>query len=134
MGAEPLDPKGCTGQDILHLLNQVFGHANSPAYKKAQDNNQFGGIQATEDNYKDLIAAYKAAGVEVSDRWAAYLKVLGTVKTTDPMQGPQNIFNIAQTRHSCLTQGADMSTQVHVPQHGGHVHAKDCTINSPYPL
>jgi hypothetical protein len=134
------DEKGsmilCDGDDVLVELNHVFGHPNSAKYKYAQSHNTFGAIQSVAGNYKALIDAYAAAGVPVSDRWRAYLRLLGTVGT----QGPQNIYDIAQTRDHALTQGVGMSTVVHVPKHGGHVHtvrgsgAGLSMIDSPCPL
>src|SRR5258708_14608272 len=108
----------CAGDDVLRELNQVFGHPNSAEYQYAKNHNNFGAIPNATDNYRALIDAYVYAGVPVSSRWAAYLRLLGTVGT----QGPQNIHDIAQTRNDALIQDVAMSTIVHVPTHGGHVH------------
>ena len=128
----------CGGDDVIDELNGVFSNPNSAEYKHAQNHNTFGAIQNVPGNYKALIDAYKAAGVPVSDRWRAYLRLLGTVGT----QGPQNIYDIAQARHDALIQGVAMSTTVHEPKHGGHVHVHrpsgsasgSIRIDSPFPL
>jgi hypothetical protein len=130
----------CDGEDILNYLNNVFQDPNSAEFKYAKSHNTFGEIPNAKDNYKLLIDAYHAAGVKVSERWAAYLKLLGTVKTEGPQQGPTNIYEIAQTRYDGLINNKGMQTDVHVPQHGGHVHtqrgsgAQASMINSPCPL
>jgi hypothetical protein len=127
----------CGGDDVLKELNDAFGDPTSAKYQYAQSNNTFGAIQNVAGNYKALIDAYTKAGVPVSARWGAYLRLLGTVGT----QGPQNIYDIAQTRDNGLSQGVGMSTVVHVPKNGGHVHAvhgrkggSPSSIDSPCPL
>ena len=128
----------CGGEDVIDELNAVFSNPNSAEYKHAQHHNSFGAIQNVAGNYKALIDAYKAAGAPVSGGWAVYLRKLGTVGT----QGPQNIYDIAQARHDALIQGLPMSTTVHEPKHGGHVHVQrpsgsasgSITIDSPFPL
>lgn len=138
-GGDPKDGETlnlCDGDDVLVELNDAFGDPNSAKYQYAQSHNTFGNIQNVAGNYKALIDAYKYAGVDVIPRWAAYLRLLGTVGT----QGPQNIYDIAQTRDHGLTNRLGMSTIVHVPQHGGHVHARHgagnqaSVIDSPCPL
>jgi hypothetical protein len=130
----------CDGDDVLKDLNHVFGNPNSEKYKHAKNNNTFGAIQNVPGNYKALIDAYTTAGIPVSGGWAAYLRLLGTVKTDGPQQGPQNIYDIAQMRYNGLINNVAMSTDVHVPQHGGHVHTRHGSggqpsmINSPCPL
>jgi hypothetical protein len=126
----------CDGDDVLVELNGAFGDPYSNRYKYAQSHNDFGKIQNVAGNYKALIDAYTAAGVPVSPRWAAYLRLLGTVGT----QGPQNIYDIAQARYNALNNGVGMSTVVHVPKNGGHVHTPPgagidpIIIDSPCPL
>ncbi len=138
------DPEGdevlCPGDDVLRELNQVFGDPNSDRYKHAKSHNKFGAIPNAPDNYKALIDAYEYAGVPVSQKWRAYFRLLGTIRTPDPQQGPQNIYDIAQARNSGLTTDAAMSTIVHEPTEGGHVHTKpgagaaQIVIDSPFPL
>jgi hypothetical protein len=130
----------CDGEDILGQLNHAFQNPDSAEYKYAKSHNKFGEIQNVAENYEALIDAYEAAGIPVSKRWCAYLRLLGTVKTEGPQQGPQNIYDIAQTRYNGLINDVGMSTEVHTPQHGGHVHtrrgsgAQPSLISSPYPL
>ena len=122
----------CDGNDVLKELNDVFGDSTSVRYQYAQDNNTFGDIQNVPDNYKALTLAYLTAGVDVCARWAAYLKLLGT-----SAQGPQSIYDIAQTRYLALNQDVAIQTSVHA---GNHVHAHHgkgatpSTIDSPFPL
>jgi hypothetical protein len=122
----------CDGQDVLKELNGAFGDPTSARYRYAQDNNTFGDVQNVPGNYKALTLAYLTAGVDVCARWAAYLRVLGTSP-----QGPQSIYDIAQTRFLALNQDVAMQTSVHS---GSHVHAhngsgaKPSTIDSPFPL
>src|SRR5450756_1797754 len=137
-GDETESPVECPGHDVLDELNHAFSDPNSHKYKHAQHHNKFGTIQNVAHNYKDLIKAYEAAGVAVSGGWVVYLRKLGTAGT----QGPQNIYDIAQARHDALIQGVAMSTTVHVPKRGGHVHVHrpsgsasgSITIDSPFPL
>ncbi|MHB8268388.1 hypothetical protein [Bradyrhizobium sp.] len=141
MGAEPLDPKTgeaplCDGLDVIKELNRIFEQPNSVQYQYAKDHNKFGTVPNAADNYRLLIDAYDYAGVPVGPRWAAYLRILGTVVP----QGPQNIYDIAQTRNNALTNDGGVQTATHAPQHGGHVHttrgsgAQPSLISSPYPL
>ena len=128
----------CRGDDVLRKLNEVFGNKDSPAYKAAKANNQFGTVDDQPGNYDALIKAYEAAGVKVKDfgRWEAYLRRIGTVQP----QGPTNIHAIAQTRFKALNANEGMSTVVHVPKNGGHVHTKPGSgvdphvIDSPCPM
>ncbi len=130
----------CDGDDVLKDLNSVFGDPTSKEYKYAKGNNTFDKVSNAQGNYKDLIAAYEKAGIKVSGGWAAYLRLLGTVKKDGPQQGPENIFKIAQFRYNGLINDEPMATDVHVPVDGGHVHtkqgsgAKPSTVNSPCPL
>jgi hypothetical protein len=140
MGGAIIEPGAaliCDGDDVLKELNDAFGDPDSAKYQHAQSHNSFGAIQNVAGNYKALIDAYTTAGVPVSARWAAYLRLLGTVGT----QGPQNIYDIAQTRDSALSNNVGMSTVVHVPKNGGHVHTvrgskggSPSSIDSPCPL
>ena len=102
----------------------MFGDPNSKGYKYAKSNNTFDKVNNAQGNYKDLIAAYEKAGIKVSGGWAAYLRLLGTVKKDGPQQGPENIFDIAQFRYNGLINDEPMATDVHVPDDGGHVHTK----------
>jgi hypothetical protein len=140
MGAEPLDTNAeaaiCDGLDVIKELNQIFENTNSAKYRYAKEHNKFGAVPNAADNYTALIDAYNYAGIPVGSRWAAYLRKLGTVGT----QGPQNIYDIAQTRDSALTIDGGVQTTTHAPQHGGHVHvrrgsgAQPGLISSPLPL
>ncbi len=109
----------CLGDDVLRELNHVFSNKDSLAYKKAKANNRFGTVKNEPGNYDALINAYVAAGLDVNGfgRWSAYLRLLGTVQP----QGPQNIYDIAQTRYKALNADEGMSTVVHEPENGGHV-------------
>jgi hypothetical protein len=109
----------CAGDDVIIELNGVFADPNSAKYKYAQGHNNFGMIKNVPDNYQDLIRAYEAAGVPVSPRWAAYLKLLG--KAASPGQGAQNIYDIAQIRYHGLIDGVIMLTTVHLPTDAGRV-------------
>ncbi len=131
----------CEGDDVLVELNRVFGNPNSDRYRHAKNNNTFGGIRNAPGNYTDLIEAYRTAGLVVSPGWRRYLKLLGTVSTPGPEQGPQNIYDIAQARYNGLMNDEPMSTIVHEPREGGHVHTTPgsqpgdpTTIDSPCPL
>lgn len=140
MGGAVIEPGGCDGGDVIKDLNHAFGHPGSDKYKYAQSNNTFGGVNNAPGNYTELIDAYTTAGVPVSDFWAAYLRLLGTVKQEGPQQGPQNIYDIAQMRYDGLINNKAMSTKIHLPKHGGHVQTKHgsgaepSTIDSPFPL
>jgi hypothetical protein len=139
-----LDEQGnmieCMGDDVLRRLNEVFGDKDTAEYKSAKKNNLFGKVENKPGNYKDLIAAYDAAGVKVSDfgMWGAYLVLLG--KAVSPTQGAQNIYDIAQVRFKALNANEGMSTIVHEPHHGGHVHTLPGSgldphvIDSPCPM
>ena len=122
----------CDGNDVLKELNDAFGDPTSVRYKYAQDNNTFGDVPNAAGNYKALTLAYLTAGVDVCARWAAYLRLLGTSP-----QGPQSIYDIAQTRYLALNQDVAMKTSFHA---GAHVHshhgsgAAPSTIDSPFPL
>jgi hypothetical protein len=128
----------CMGDDVLHKLNQVFSNPNSADYKKAYDNNQFGTVKNEPGNYTALIKAYNGAGVKTKElgNWEAYLRLLGMAQP----QGPQNIYDIAQIRYKALKARQGMSTVVHMPQHGGHVHTQPGgevdphVIDSPCPM
>ena len=90
--------------DVLKELRRVFGHPNSPAYARAQSKKDlFEGIGVGAGNWQDLVAAYKAAGVAVSDPWEGYLQNLG----------PENINAIAQARFDGLTRGVAMLVTTH---------------------
>src|SRR5215813_35388 len=74
---------------VLKELRRVFSNPNSAAYATAQSKKDlFEGVGVGVGNWQDLVAAYKAAGVHVSDPWASYLQTLI----------PENIFAIAQAR------------------------------------
>jgi hypothetical protein len=130
----------CDGEDILAQLNSVFGFPHMQRYKYARDHNKFGSVPNGPGNYKDLIDAYEYAGLEVTSTWRAYLRALGTVRSPDPEQGPQNIYDIAQFRDHNLKNNLGMRTIVHTPHDGGHVHTKPGSgtdpeiVDSPYPL
>jgi hypothetical protein len=125
----------CDGSDVLKELNDAFGDSGSKRYQYAQDNNNFGEpyVQNVAGNYKDLTLAYLTAGVDVCARWAAYLRLLGTSP-----QGPQAIYDIAQTRDYALKH--DIAIQTSPPHTGSHVHthqgsaAAPSTIDAPFPL
>ncbi len=128
----------CNGQAVIVRLNQVFRDPNSRKYKLAQDNNTFGDVQNVEGNWKDLLIAYLRAGVDVGDEfpaWVAYLEELGAGPTGT--QGPQNIYNIAQTRFLALSGSVGMDTNTQggggpVRTHHGSG-ASPSTIDSPCP-
>ena len=130
----------CDGDDILAQLNHVFGYPHLKVYKYAKEHNKFGAVTAAPGNYKALIEAYEYAGLEVTPRWAAYLKVLGTIRSPDPEQGPQNIKAIAEFRDQCLKNDKGMETDIHAPEDGGHVQTRPGTggapevVDSPWPL
>ena len=132
--------KQCLGDDVLRKLNDVFGNPDFSDYKKARSNNQFGTVENKPGNYTCLVEAYKAAGVDVKalGNWEAYLRLLGTA--VSPAQGAKNIYDIAQLRYDALNKNEGMSTIVHMPQHGGHVHTQPGSgnqlhvINSPCPM
>jgi hypothetical protein len=121
-------------------LNEVFGNPDSAEYKNAKKNNLFGKVENKPGNYNDLITAYNAAGVDVNalGNWGAYLRLLGTA--VSPAQGAQNIYDIAQVRLKALNANEGMSTIVHMPHHGGHVHTQPGAgvqphvIDSPCPM
>jgi hypothetical protein len=127
----------CDGNDVITHLNKVFGDPTSAEYKYAQSHNKFGDIPNAAGNWQALRDAYKFAGVPVNLGWESYLSFLGNAQP----QGPQNIYDIAQFRYNGLVDGTIMETVVHVPQHGGHVHANRGTkagvhgkIDSPCPM
>jgi len=130
----------CHGEDILAQLNHVFGYPHFRAYKYAKEHNKFGTVPSGPGNYKALIEAYEYAGLEVTPRWAAYLRALGTIRSPDPEQGPKNISAIAAFRDSNLRNNKGMETTIHAPDNGGHVHTRPGTgidpeiVDSPFPL
>jgi hypothetical protein len=130
----------CDGEDILAQLNSVFGFPHMRSYKYAKEHNKFGSVPNSPGNYNALIDAYEYAGLEVTQMWRAYLRALGTVRSADPEQGPQNIYDIAQFRNHGLTNNLGMRTVTHQPDNGGHVHTRPGTgndpeiVDSPYPL
>jgi hypothetical protein len=134
MGGDPHggEAPACLGNDVVDLLNDVFGDQSSDKYKYARGHNQFGGVGT---DYNMLIQAYETAfkDVKVNGRWAAYLRKLHSID-------PNNISTIASFRYNNLTSNAGMSTILHEPVHGGHVHtqpgggAAPAVINSPFPL
>ena len=123
------DINPCDGNDVLAELNAVFNDPNSARYKFAQGHNAFGTIKNVPGNYRTLVAAYRTAGVADINGWAAYLRRLGTGPA-----GPQNIYRIAQVRHTALTQGVATFTMTH--EYGGQVDTPDGlhVIDSPSPL
>jgi hypothetical protein len=95
---------------VLNELRRVFGHPNSAAYATAQSKRElFGGIVVGPGNGQDLVAAYKAAGVTVSEPWESYLLNLS----------PENIHKIAMARFDGLTRGVAMKVKTHRPT-GAH--------------
>jgi hypothetical protein len=135
MGADPHDPNtgeapACEGNDVTDQLNDVFGDPDSDKFRKAQAHNQFGTVGT---DYTVLITAYEYAGLKVSGRWRAYLRKLASID-------PKNISDIAGFRDSHLRSGGGMSTVLHRPHHGGHVHTRPAmgvdpgVIDSPFPL
>ena len=126
---------------MLGQLNHVFGNRNSLPYKQAKSHNKFGNrFSNAPGNYKALIEAYEYAGLEVNPRWGSYLRALGMVRSADPQQGPQNIYDIAQFRDRCLKDSLGMRTMIHEPHGGGHVHTQPgigvdpAVMISPFPL
>ena len=120
MGGDFIKPGAvyqCDGNDVIVLLNKVFGDPDCDAYKYAQAHNTFGAIRNEPGNWKALRDAYKTAGVPVNPGWESYLEFLGTVQP----QGPDNISAIAQIRDEGLRGGVIMDTILHVPTNGGHV-------------
>jgi hypothetical protein len=96
--------------DVIKELRRVFGHPNSAEYATAQSKKDlFSGIGVGVGNGQDLVAAYKAAGVNVSAPWESYLLNLS----------PENVFTIAQARFDGLTRGVAMKVKTHRP---GGVH------------
>jgi hypothetical protein len=130
----------CDGEDILAQLNYVFGFPHFKAYKYAKEHNNFGKVSSEPGNYQDLIDAYVYAGLEVTPTWAAYLKALGTVESSNLEQGAQNIKDIAKYRDRNLKENRGMQTTIHEPRDGGQVHILPGTgidpevVDSPYPL
>jgi len=122
----------CLGDDVIRKLNEVFENPHSDEYKKAKDNNLFGKVENKPGNYNDLITAYHAAGVNIDTfgKWRNYLILLG--KAVSPAQGAQNIYDIAQVRYNALIANEGMSTTVHVPVNGGHVHTQPGSGNQPH--
>jgi hypothetical protein len=129
MGGIDSDFNPCDGDDVLSELNDVFNDPASARYRFAQANNTFGSIANVPGNYRDLIEAYRTAGVADIGGWAAYLRRLGTGPT-----GPENIYAIAQVRHEALRQGVATLTIIH--EYGGHVDTPEGlqVIASPSPL
>lgn len=140
MGSFDAIAKECNGDDILAQLNHVFGFPHMRPYKFAKDHNKFGAVPNSPGNYRALIEAYEYAGLEVTPRWNAYLRALGTLRTPNLEQGPQNIYDIAQFRDHGLRNGLGMRTVIHEPHDGGHVHTRPGSgtdpeiVDSPYPL
>lgn len=132
----------CSGDHVIEELNNTFGYPETDKYKFAQRHNIFGQVpEKTQDNYVQLIAAYEAAGLKVSAGWRRYLKLLGSVSVPNAAQGPLNIWTIAQFRNNGLLNSNAMITDVHTPEHGGHVHTnpglepgQPNSVSSPCPL
>jgi hypothetical protein len=132
----------CTGDDVIIELNRYFGDPESDKYKHAQQNNIFGQVpEKDSDNYVQLIKAYETAGLKVSTGWKRYLKMLGKVSVPDAGQGPLNIHTIAKFRKDNLLTSWPMKTDIHTPEHGGHVHSnpglepgQGNSVSSPCPL
>jgi hypothetical protein len=130
----------CDGQDIIDMLNAVFGDPTKQQYQDAKNNNIFDKVKNEPDNYRALIAAYVEAGVDVPARWGAYLRKLG-----QSPQGQHDIHKIAKTRDHALKHNLAMMTSMHdvtdLPHGGKHVNEHDgsgaadpSTIDSPFPL
>jgi hypothetical protein len=120
----------CLGQQVTNTLNQVFRNPGTPKYQYAQANNTFDTVLPNvQGNWKDLIIAYVVAGVDVGNEWPAWVAYLETLGTA--AQGPQNIYDIAQTRYNALRNNLGVTTTTHGG--GGPVHATPTTINSPCP-
>jgi hypothetical protein len=130
----------CEGEGVLQQLNEFFQNPNSEKYRRAKENNIFWKVSNAPGNYTALIAAYVQAGLSVDSGWEAYLRALGMVRSINPEQGPQNIYDIAQFRDRCLKSGLGMRTIIHEPHDGGHVHTKPGTaidpevVDSPFPM
>src|SRR5580704_2808835 len=124
---------GCTGDDVLQDLDDVFGHPNSRKYKDAKTASLalFQAVPYAANNWQQLYdaykAAYQAAGVSVCYNWEPYLATLSQ----------DNAYLIAQTRAQALVMNWAMTTITHVPHTGGH-HVSvsngggSVTIDSPY--
>lgn len=94
----------CSGEDVITILNRVFGNKNSAAFKYAKDNNQFNQVPVNQQgNYVQLISAYVAAKLNVGPGWTNYLSKLD----------PQDISAIAKFRYNGLTQDMGMRTMIH---------------------
>jgi hypothetical protein len=129
-GGDPLH--GCSGNDVLQTLQDVFGYPNSQEYQDAKNAalNLFGIVKNTPGNWKGLFDAYEAAytavGISICHNWENYLQTLSQ----------NDIYLIAQSRHVGLVLNLAMSTTIHDPTQGGHVKvsmgAGSITIDSPY--
>ncbi|HTA99276.1 MAG TPA: hypothetical protein VK804_02260 [Bradyrhizobium sp.] len=124
---------GCTGDDVLKDLDDVFGHPNSQKYKDAKTASLtlFQQVPYAANNWQQLHAAYEAAyqaaGVTCCDNWVPYLGTLSQ----------DNVYLIAQTRAQALVLNWAMTTKTHDPKQGGHnVNVSNgggsVTIDSPY--
>src|SRR3954463_3512427 len=89
---------------VLDELDRVFSDPTSNAYDKAQRNKDLFNIPDRADNWQELVAAYKAAGVKDNQHWNDdYLKKLTT----------KNIYVIAKARFDGLTAGMPMKVYIH---------------------
>jgi hypothetical protein len=125
---------GCTGDDVLQDLDDVFGHPHLKRYQdaKAAALALFQGVPPPpasnwQQLYDAYLAAYQAAGVSMCQNWQYYLQTLS----------PDNVYLIAQARSLGLVMNWPMSTITHDPKQGGHGvkvsnGAGSVTIDSPY--
>ena len=123
----------CEGDDIIGALNDVFDHkpGEDPRYDFARLTKEFFNLAAQSGDWQLLLAAYRAAGVQVTswDHWGDYLRDLST-------KDPNNIKTIAQARYDGLSAGKKMKTKKHPAKGSDHkVHRKDngsIEIDSPF--
>ena len=89
--------------------------------KYAQSHNKFGDVPKAAENWKALRDAYQFAGVTDQPRMGI---LPGGFWALVSRKDRQNIYDIAQFRYNGLVDGTTMDTVIHVPKHGGHVHAQ----------
>ena len=84
-------------------------HAALQRYQYAQNHNHFGTVPNGPDNWIDLLAAYRYAGVNVGPemkQWIDYLRILGS-------QDSLYIYDIAQARYAALNNSQRINTTTH---------------------
>ena len=118
----------CKQQSVTKRLDDVFNNPGTPKYQRAQHAGKWFKHAQNTGDWKDLLAAYLTAGVDVEDEWPGWLDYLEQLGTS----APKHISAIAKTRFDALKNGTAVKTNKHDPSIGPGQTTPD-SIDSPCP-